>query len=419
MKSAQASRSVGMFMIITTGLPMVLCQYYSEHGGDGHHAEPQHDDHYVAPLYKYGYWVHDPKTKDIKNHWEHRDGDVVHGSYSLLQPDGHMRIVEYTADKHSGFNANVKYVYEGGSDKYGSSDQFDFGSNHLEEAPVVSHTAGLKQPMSKYYKKPRAEQPGFYKKSAPEPSGHYKKPANINVEHRSAKPSTGASPAGYKNQRLEHLQHAQQQPQQSVDYRPNPLEQFAKYQQANLDVPQQLAGFGYLDQGGSDHLESAQAPPPRRYNDQPTHHEATGIQHESSEPSRVQVNRPTQQTGNSYQSSEEKPSKLLRQLEAPHDFSDYSQEQETDEKDDIKIQKQPLREYHFEEPYPFENSANEGLKHQKRHSVESSSENTSNPAAKSSPVNSSPANSFPTSSSPAKSSEESPQLYDDYFYTYY
>jgi hypothetical protein len=33
---------------------------------------------------------------------------VVKGSYSLLQPDGATRVVEYTADKHNGFNAVVK-----------------------------------------------------------------------------------------------------------------------------------------------------------------------------------------------------------------------------------------------------------------------------------------------------------------------
>ena len=30
------------------------------------------------------------------------------GSYSLVQPDGHTRTVEYTSDKHNGFNAIVR-----------------------------------------------------------------------------------------------------------------------------------------------------------------------------------------------------------------------------------------------------------------------------------------------------------------------
>lgn len=32
------------------------------------------------------------------------------GGYSLYEPDGTKRIVEYTADKHHGFNAVVKKV---------------------------------------------------------------------------------------------------------------------------------------------------------------------------------------------------------------------------------------------------------------------------------------------------------------------
>jgi len=58
--------------------------------------------------YKFNYAVHDPHTGDVKSQWESRDGDVVKGSYSLLQPDGATRVVDYTADKHNGFSAVVK-----------------------------------------------------------------------------------------------------------------------------------------------------------------------------------------------------------------------------------------------------------------------------------------------------------------------
>lgn len=44
---------------------------------------------------------------DSKNQQETRNGDVVQGSYSLVEPDGTRRIVEYTADPHNGFNAVV------------------------------------------------------------------------------------------------------------------------------------------------------------------------------------------------------------------------------------------------------------------------------------------------------------------------
>nr|XP_026493441.1 cuticle protein 7-like [Vanessa tameamea] len=59
--------------------------------------------------YEFQYSVHDEHTGDIKQQQEARAGDDVHGSYSLVQPDGVHRIVEYTSDKEHGFNAIVRY----------------------------------------------------------------------------------------------------------------------------------------------------------------------------------------------------------------------------------------------------------------------------------------------------------------------
>ncbi|XP_065161829.1 cuticle protein 19-like [Atheta coriaria] len=70
----------------------------------GDHHEPHHH-----PKYEYKYGVEDHHTHDIKSAEEERDGDVVKGWYKLEQPDGRTRIVHYTADKHNGFNADVKY----------------------------------------------------------------------------------------------------------------------------------------------------------------------------------------------------------------------------------------------------------------------------------------------------------------------
>ncbi|KAG5872995.1 hypothetical protein JTB14_023111 [Gonioctena quinquepunctata] len=57
--------------------------------------------------YDFGYSVNDPHTGDSKSQHESRNGDVVHGSYSLIESDGTKRTVEYTADDHNGFNAVV------------------------------------------------------------------------------------------------------------------------------------------------------------------------------------------------------------------------------------------------------------------------------------------------------------------------
>ncbi|XP_014365574.2 cuticle protein 7-like [Papilio machaon] len=64
-------------------------------------------DYYSHPKYDYTYSVADPHTGDHKSQHEIRDGDAVHGSYSLLQPDGSVRTVDYTANDHTGFNAVV------------------------------------------------------------------------------------------------------------------------------------------------------------------------------------------------------------------------------------------------------------------------------------------------------------------------
>ena len=67
----------------------------------------EHDDYDPHPKYTFAYDVQDGLTGDSKSQHESRDGDVVHGSYSLIDPDGVKRTVEYTADDHNGFNAVV------------------------------------------------------------------------------------------------------------------------------------------------------------------------------------------------------------------------------------------------------------------------------------------------------------------------
>lgn len=74
------------------------------------------------PKYSYNYGVADALTGDVKSQAEHRDGDLVKGQYSLVEPDGTVRVVDYTADAINGFNAVVS--------KHGHA---------VHPAPVVSH----------------------------------------------------------------------------------------------------------------------------------------------------------------------------------------------------------------------------------------------------------------------------------------
>ncbi|XP_055377289.1 larval cuticle protein A2B-like [Condylostylus longicornis] len=88
------------------------------HGGPVHYvaAAPvhivkhidNHDDLSVPQPYDFKYGVHDSHTGDVKHQEETSDGHgKVHGSYSVIDPDGFKRTVHYTADDHNGFNAVV------------------------------------------------------------------------------------------------------------------------------------------------------------------------------------------------------------------------------------------------------------------------------------------------------------------------
>ncbi|XP_054263472.1 cuticle protein 7-like [Macrosteles quadrilineatus] len=71
-------------------------------------AAPSHVVDYHSPAhYSFEYGVHDPQTGDVKQQSETRKGDVVKGQYSLVEPDGSVRTVDYTADPVNGFNAVV------------------------------------------------------------------------------------------------------------------------------------------------------------------------------------------------------------------------------------------------------------------------------------------------------------------------
>ncbi|XP_044019886.1 cuticle protein 19-like, partial [Aphidius gifuensis] len=59
------------------------------------------------PKYSFNYGVVDGYTGDSKAAWEERDGDTVKGEYSVVEEDGSIRTVTYTADDHHGFNAVI------------------------------------------------------------------------------------------------------------------------------------------------------------------------------------------------------------------------------------------------------------------------------------------------------------------------
>ncbi|XP_055605940.1 cuticle protein 19-like [Uranotaenia lowii] len=85
----------------------VSAEYYL---ADHHHHDDHHVDYHAHPKYKFEYGVKDAHTGDHKSQWEHRDGDIVVGTYTLDEADGTHRIVTYNSDDHHGFQAHVQRV---------------------------------------------------------------------------------------------------------------------------------------------------------------------------------------------------------------------------------------------------------------------------------------------------------------------
>lgn len=67
----------------------------------------------AKPDYSFVYGVEDPHTGNKQQHQESREGDAVHGQYSLVEPDGSVRVVRYTADDKNGFQVNIEYLEPG------------------------------------------------------------------------------------------------------------------------------------------------------------------------------------------------------------------------------------------------------------------------------------------------------------------
>nr|XP_023026431.1 uncharacterized protein LOC111514422 [Leptinotarsa decemlineata] len=87
---------------------LVLSAYVSCYPPSHDVYAPAHEE-YKETDYSFSYGVNDQHTGDFKHQWEKKNGDKVTGHYSLLEPDGSVRSVDYTADKKHGFNAVVKH----------------------------------------------------------------------------------------------------------------------------------------------------------------------------------------------------------------------------------------------------------------------------------------------------------------------
>lgn len=64
----------------------------------------------AKPDYSFAYGVNNPNTGDSHGHSETRDGSTVTGEYTVMEPDGVLRRVKYTADPKNGFRASVQFL---------------------------------------------------------------------------------------------------------------------------------------------------------------------------------------------------------------------------------------------------------------------------------------------------------------------
>lgn len=84
--------------------------------------------------YHYQYAVHDPTTGDVKSQNEVGDGlGTVRGTYSLVEPDGSTRVVEYTADDEHGFQAEVKRIEPQHKDDDDGGEQHEQQQHHEQQ----------------------------------------------------------------------------------------------------------------------------------------------------------------------------------------------------------------------------------------------------------------------------------------------
>ncbi|GAB0090467.1 activating signal cointegrator 1 complex subunit 2 homolog [Sergentomyia squamirostris] len=78
----------------------------SHHRPSAYHDE-EPEDHDFNSSYQFGFDVKDDEYTNYQNRKEIRDGGVIKGSYSVVDSDGFIRTVTYTADPKEGFKAEV------------------------------------------------------------------------------------------------------------------------------------------------------------------------------------------------------------------------------------------------------------------------------------------------------------------------
>lgn len=138
--------------------------------------------------YSFEYHVNNPETGDIKTQNEVRDGDVVHGHYGLVEPDGSVRTVEYTADDQNGFQA----VVHNSGGPVGASDLTKAVQSPAPAAPTPDGASDLANSLAAAAASSEAEQAAAQQQVAAQQQ------ADIAAAKSAAESAKSASPAAAK-----------------------------------------------------------------------------------------------------------------------------------------------------------------------------------------------------------------------------
>ncbi|XP_017129371.1 cyclic nucleotide-gated cation channel beta-1 [Drosophila elegans] len=87
-------------------------------------------DYVARPDYSFAYGVEDGNSRVLQNRKETRTGDEVRGVYSVVDPDGTLRVVKYTADDANGFQAEV--ITNGVKTLHGHGAEVDAGGGTVD-----------------------------------------------------------------------------------------------------------------------------------------------------------------------------------------------------------------------------------------------------------------------------------------------
>ncbi|XP_017860606.1 PREDICTED: VID27-like protein [Drosophila arizonae] len=139
--------------------PERLVTVHDDYGGG------THSDYVARPEYSFAYGIEDGEARVLQNRKETRNGDEVRGVYSVVDPDGTLRVVKYTADDANGFQAEV--ITNGVATLHGHGSEAG-GPAHVEQQVEHEHDNEVDD---------EADEAGAEEEEEEEPQRQHKKPA--------------------------------------------------------------------------------------------------------------------------------------------------------------------------------------------------------------------------------------------------